>query len=325
MKSCDFYFSDKCSFGEEDCKFSHGTKISFAKLKPYQDPIYTLLKNKCHVLAKTENGLWKPATVIEANHHDKSCQIKFHSGKTVHCCFSEILPPLETSSDSSSDLSSEDSDDEEREITATNFLQIDNKSFAEWEKFTRGIGSKIMQKLGYVAGEGLGKNSEGRKEPVSAKIYVAKKSLDFNMELNEKKYQQTVEEKIKKDSLRHQKISEKNYARKDDDVFSIINAIGTVKPSTSAVTKTEKDVKSQSVKDLRISNFKIEEDIKKSEKSLEKIKESLRRHKSDSATAKSIQKQVDAKQNEILCLQRKLSAVSNEQKSRSEKSKLTIF
>lgn len=325
MKPCDFFFLGRCNF-EETCKYSHGQTVSFSSLKSYQDPCYSLLKHKCHVLVKTENNLWKPATVIECSHDLKTCQVKLQNGKTSDFSFSEILPPLDTSSSSdSSDLSSDDSEGEESHVTFSNVFQVDN-NFGDWEKFTKGIGSKIMQKLGYVTGKGLGKRSDGICEPVSAKIYIQGKSLDFNMEHNEKKGQTTVEEKLKKDSLRQQKISEKNYARTDSDVFSFINAIGNIKPSTSSTTtKKPEDIKTQSKAQLNISNFKIEEEIKKHQKALDKIKGSHQRHKSDSATAKSIQKQIDAKQSEIDNLQRQLSAVNNEQRSRNEKSKLTIF
>jgi G-patch domain/Zinc finger C-x8-C-x5-C-x3-H type (and similar) len=324
MKPCDFFFENSCTF-ESSCKFSHGECVAFSSLKSYQDPCYSLLKHKCHVLVKTESKLWKPATIIECSQDHKTCQVKLQSGKITDKSFSDILPPLDTRSGSdSSDLSSDDSEDEDSQITFPNVFRVDN-NFGDWEKFTKGIGSKIMQKLGYVTGEGLGKRKQGICEPVSAKIYIQGKSLDFNMEHNARKGQTTVEGKLKKDSLRHQKMSEKNYSRNETDLFSLINTIGTIKPATSTVTKKSEEIASHSKAELNIANFKIEEEIKKSQKSLEKIKESLRRQKSDSATAKSIQKQIDAKESEITNLQRKLSAVNNEQKSRNEKSKLTVF
>jgi len=34
----------------------------------------------------------------------------------------------------------------------------------------QGVGSRIMAKMGYVVGQGLGKNSEGRAEPVPIQL-----------------------------------------------------------------------------------------------------------------------------------------------------------
>lgn len=153
------------------------------------------------------------------------------------------------------------------------------------------------------------------------------KSLDWNMELNERKGQSTVEEKLKRQSLKQQKISAKNYSANESEVFSFINnTICNNKPSSSSVTPPKSEsVKSQSKAQLNVSVFKIEEDIKKVETSLKKLKESTKRHSKDSVVMKNIQRQVDDKQRCLDLLQKTLSEVNNEQKTRKEKSKLTIF
>jgi hypothetical protein len=320
MKPCEFYFSGKCDY-EENCRFSHGEIFPFSKLRPYEDPNFQLLKAKCHVLGKNEKGLWKPAAVIDVCHDQKTCKVKLQGGKSQESCFSDILPPDDTLSDDS-DLSDSSSDNDLEQPNYSNVFQVDD-NFGEWEKFTKGFGSKMMEKLGYVKGEGLGKRSDGICEPVSARIYIQGKSLDYNMQHNERKAQETVEEKIRKESKRQQKISEQNYARKETDAFSIINSIG--KASTSTVKLKVEDIKTQSKSQLNIANFKIEEEIKRRKKELDKIKDSLKRQKSSAKTVEVLQKQIDSKQREIDGLQRKLDNVHNEQKSRSDKSKLSIF
>lgn len=171
----------------------------------------------------------------------------------------------------------------------------------------------------------LGK--DGITQPISARIYVQGKSLDYNMELNERKNQGTVEQKLKRQSLQQQKRNEKNYSRPESEVFSFLNnTICNIKPSSSkANVQKSEDVKSQSKAQLNIRVFKIEEDMKKIEAAIKKLKESMQRHSKDPVMSKNLQRQVDDKQRSLENLRRTLSVVNNEQKSRKEKSKLTIF
>lgn len=53
----------------------------------------------------------------------------------------------------------------------------DPSSFGHWEKHTKGIGGKLMTKMGYVYGSGLGKEGEGRIEPVQAVVFPPGRSL----------------------------------------------------------------------------------------------------------------------------------------------------
>ena len=98
----------------------------------------------------------------------------------------------EDDEDSSSEFSADEDDDDDSQFTPRcleeNSLGASKEpgSFGFWEKHTRGIGSRLMEKMGYVLGSGLGKEGEGRIDPgtVSAQAYelefcVIKKFLNF--------------------------------------------------------------------------------------------------------------------------------------------------
>lgn len=81
--------------------------------------------------------------------------------------------------------SSDDSDYEEEIKTCQNEELVHktlltnnaNTQLGGWEEHTRGIGSKLMARMGYITGTGLGKRCDGRINPVEAVVFPAGKSL----------------------------------------------------------------------------------------------------------------------------------------------------
>lgn len=123
MKPCEHFLNLSCKF-EDNCKFSHGELIKFSTIKSYQDPNYSLLKKRCHILIKTESSLWKPGTILEISEKLRTCQVKLqNSGKMFDCPFSDILPPIDSDSDSS-DLSSDEDYDEDSCTTRNAFFRL---------------------------------------------------------------------------------------------------------------------------------------------------------------------------------------------------------
>lgn len=54
-----------------------------------------------------------------------------------------------------------------------------SNSIGEWEKHTKGIGSKLLEKMGYKPGQGLGKDNKGITEPIQVEVCKGRGTLGF--------------------------------------------------------------------------------------------------------------------------------------------------
>ncbi|XP_026581978.1 zinc finger CCCH-type with G patch domain-containing protein-like, partial [Pseudonaja textilis] len=147
-----------------------------------------------------------------------------------------IIPPLRSEETSSSSSSSESEGDE---LDRSAYAKVIDgsipgngegtsaclSSFGSWEAHTRGIGSKLMAQMGYELGKGLGKNAEGRIEPVLAVVLPKGKSLDQCAEILQKKR----EGKLDLSKPQKRRAKGKNVARirqqnpKPRNVFDFLN------------------------------------------------------------------------------------------------------
>ncbi|XP_009560956.2 zinc finger CCCH-type with G patch domain-containing protein [Cuculus canorus] len=196
LKPCPFFLDDKCRF-KENCRFSHGQVVSVEELQPFQEPNLSALEVGSACLAKHSDGIWYTAKItdIDSGYYT----VKFDSLLLKEAVVEgdSVIPPLRSEDGAESAESDEDSADDSGYAKVIDSGVPENgewtpacsSSFGGWEAHTRGIGSKLLVQMGYEFGKGLGKNSDGRVEPVQAVVLPRGKSLDQCAEVLQKKKQ----------------------------------------------------------------------------------------------------------------------------------------
>ncbi|XP_041081148.1 zinc finger CCCH-type with G patch domain-containing protein-like isoform X2 [Polyodon spathula] len=194
MKPCPFFLEDKCRF-MENCRFSHGEVVFVSELRPFQESDLSSLEVGSSCLARHEDRIWYPATItdIDSGYYT----VKFNSLLLKEAVVEGdcIIPPMRREEESSSDSDDEELGEDSAYAKVVGSLSTETEGltsscssgFAGWEAHTRGFGSKLMVKMGYEFGKGLGRNAEGRVEPVQAVVLPKGKSLDQCAELLQKK------------------------------------------------------------------------------------------------------------------------------------------
>ncbi|XP_055540715.1 zinc finger CCCH-type with G patch domain-containing protein [Wyeomyia smithii] len=355
MIPCPFFLEGECKFDDDKCRYSHGEMVAFSDLKDYRQPRFELLEKKgWRVLAKQKNRLWAKGAVKEADFDKKMCKIIIDEGKQMlELPFEDILPLEDEGDDNllsnSDDSSSEDDGtlDDDAAFRQAGIIQrsllnpAPSQRLGEWEKYTKGIGSKIMIKMGYVVGAGLGSKGEGIVVPVSAQVLPQGRSLDYCMELRERANGNSdlfsVEKKLqrlkKTQEMKNARQHGKNAKRKVD-VFNFLNneILGNTTSDFSGSSDKKQtalpeklDLPSCSSKNLNIASLKLSQHTRRLTGDIERLQNSLARHQPGSQVYSSLKKQIADKRSEIAQMQVTEKSINQEQQLRSDKRKMTIF
>ncbi|XP_028265857.1 zinc finger CCCH-type with G patch domain-containing protein [Parambassis ranga] len=194
MKPCPFYLEDKCRF-QDTCRFSHGEVVYVSELREFVECDLSNLEIGSSCLARHEDGIWYPAKIKEID--SGFYTVKFDSLllKDVVVEADCIIPPLREDDPLSSESDLDDTDGDAMgyakvlDSAVETAVTFNSAKFGGWEAHTRGIGSKLMLKMGYEYGKGLGKTQEGRVEPVMAVVLSRVTSLDQCAESTQRRTQ----------------------------------------------------------------------------------------------------------------------------------------
>jgi len=296
MVACKHFLEGRCNREGSDCRWSHGEPVSLADLKEWVDPDWSEVEAGSVVLVKQENGVWGRARVKGREDLTLILQLEGSTAETFTEELEKVLPLLGTNNDEEEDQEQGQEQDvedlepvvvgESPELNATftpMVLEIEGR-LGEWEGHTRGLGSRLMSKMGWTGG-GLGKDGEGRVEPVAARLYPQGKSLDWCMERREKagggtgdhiSIEKTLKTQAKVEARKSMQRAKKEKARDESakSLFDLINVklggkrgniaqmFSKDKGSSSSkngYSNNKKTLKTASNQNLKVENFKLGE------------------------------------------------------------------
>ncbi|KAM3923587.1 zinc finger CCCH-type with G patch domain-containing protein [Leptodactylus fuscus] len=338
MKPCPYFLDGKCRFNE-DCRFSHGQVVPIDELQVFEEPDFSNFRIDAPCLARHEDGIWYPARITDID--DNLYTVKFDSLllKDAVLEADAIIPPLRESDSSSSD----EEDLEGFEDSGYARVLVDSvevgvtpcsSEFAGWEAHTRGIGSKLMARMGYELGKGLGKNSEGRVEPVQAVVLPKGKSLDQCLELQQRKLKggQPLPKVKKKRQSKPARARQNTSA--PHNVFDFLNEKlkHMISPRQAADTSIERKGKEvynaskSSKRALNIALAQTTEKIQQKQREIGRMTEALARSVGrDSVLSVQLESRLSNARSELADLQQQEKSLQKDQKKADTHKKMTEF
>ena len=348
LVACKYYLEGRCTReeGERSCKWSHGEIVRLGEVRAWKDADYSNVREGCEVLVRGEQGVWERGKVEEVCLGEFLIKLFKAGSEPVSKSIEEIFPLDTETSEKEDDICVENVDNLDDSFVPSE-IGSSGVNFGEWESHTRGLGSSLMVKMGWVVGQGLGKAGEGRVEPVTARVYPVGKSLDWCMERREMMGGgdvldvENILKKEAKDAERKSKKRAEDEYKRDNVAKSLFDFINTklgnpgndgrnnsFKSKNSFSNNKNKTNPSKATSDssLKIRQFKNSEQISKVEKEITRLKESYSRHQGkDAKTAAGIKLKMEEKISELRSLEAKDKSLKLEEGSRKSKSKLTIF
>ena len=344
MVPCPFYLEGKCRFTDENCRFSHGEVVKLSALAEFKEPKYENLKEKSQVLARKDGEkLWKHAHVETVE--DGFAFVRFtQDHKNIEKLELKDVFPLVKDDDTEEDESLDDP--EESDFVPVEMLVGNlstSSSLGDWEIHTRGVASKLMAKMGYVVGSGLGKRADGRVEPVPAMVYPTGKSLDWCMEAREKAGggdMLSVEKKMKRQQAREAKKEERRMEneQKNMSVFDFINnKLGNKKGDLKELKRDsgkqggsgislKKGGGEKKGDNLNVQAFKLTEEIQSVEREIQRYKTAYDRNKGrDQVTANMVLAKMKVKKAQLEKLRETERGLNKSKRKEENKKKLEIF
>ncbi|KAG0713254.1 Zinc finger CCCH-type with G patch domain-containing protein [Chionoecetes opilio] len=198
-----------------------------------------------------------------------------------------------------------------------------------------------MRKMGYIVGSGLGREGEGRVEPVTAYVYPQGVSLDRCMELRESSNgEELLEVEKRLDRQKRIEVAKSVQAaerlKKKTSVFDIINKKLGAKGHASeddvdeakekpAVNICSNVLQKDTAKNLNMKNYQISENIRQLEREVQRMESTKLRQSNNKAALAIINTRLEAKKSELQKFKEAEKKVTGEQQKRRDTKKYCVF
>ncbi|KAL9558262.1 hypothetical protein MBANPS3_001005 [Mucor bainieri] len=235
---CSEYFSQS-TCKEEPCPYSHGYTLPSEFVAPFEalgtqdaDTLLAQLQYGKRVWCKEKDSqdIWELGNIIDQLHGPRWRVRLKDSKKRIRVDMEHIMPFKSLLDDDDENNDQQDmgewSESDHGDTTDTESVAEDepviiasrpDDAFGSWESHTTGFASKMMKKMGYVQGKGLGADGTGRLEPVQARPYGGG-SLDQRPGLGLVKK--------KKQPSKQKKLKEKAKVEQEEmDMFGLMNSL----------------------------------------------------------------------------------------------------
>ncbi|KRZ87291.1 Protein dif-1 [Trichinella sp. T8] len=338
MQPCKHFLDNKCTFNE-NCRYSHGETVKFGDIIEYEEPDFENLSvgSRCLVKCGSED-LWKLASVTSISLEEEQIAARLaNTGVVLAVNFEHVFPLNEQSSlkievNQAEEslpkalLSSSSSAGSTDPVCSTSAAS--GSLIGDWEVHTRGIGTKLMEKMGYIRGQGLGKDNLGKTEPIAVHVFPKGKSLDHCLQIQRNKESKDLPVEKLRVHLDDKKYEAKLAKRTEavEKFFDMINGHLQTPEANQRKRTAEKgatvvDISSKkSCHDLQITLLKVGEEVKQMKKRVNSLKQALRRNDGkDSVVAGDLQIKLKLAEEQLQLSLGKQARIENEVKDRREK------
>lgn len=352
MLTCPYFLQNNCYY--DNCKYSHGFQISIDQLAPKlaldfsNEDNLNKLKDKSIKYCLVENEkpfkntgqfLWSAGVLVDF----KSCDqvlVRFLNANEewINADRLIILNDLPSQKTKLTDNDFQSICFTDHQVS----IQVHDQ-FGAWEKYTNGIGSKLLAKMGYEIGKGLGKQADGIINPIQPIIYPTGKSLDncffLKQEHDKKKneWKEIIKERKKLSKFENQlsKLSGNNKWKRNS-IFQLLNTkvINSHQSKKKEEFVKKKDYfKKMNTQTLNITLFKVEQNLQNAQLELKRMENCFKDRYNHTSTSSchdrtilnDFHRRIDKQRNLVSSLQQQHSTVSKEVKTRIQQNKLTNF